>query len=924
MGYWEWNNAISGHFFKEEYAGRTVVLYFDRALIDAIGKENKLGGWTEYIAAIKAGPEGLSRLNYPLELMQQWQSISTQSGRQPYFMALLGLLVVAWTEREEGQNSYYGAFEDLLKEEGLKFSSEPYFLALDLVRGFALIEAWCREQGGSEGMCYDEKLHVWRYVGRIKYHALLRPEERRHLHYIWAEKGLNRNASPSPHLLILITLSHAKAEELIPGILSLARNPSTKIQLAVQELLSIDFQNWDGKYSDPSDRNNSRHSLPLEIHLCMNRKGQTGLRLYHPDVSGSVSVRWGDHLLKGEIGEEGWSEWLRSGSQQATFHPDPDQYSEPQRLSTANGIRVNYHGGTVIKLAPAESLGASGTDYVSTQLWDRDRRNLVLSQNDSWQEKVEGTIQEIPNDPLNQMDWQLWEVLPLPSSNGDSQQPVPISCRLKRGRKNHLGHYSLHALPCLSVKGLDEKPVITISTEVPYQNAMHLSRISTDSLERLYSISFAPDYQPSSAGDSWTIAVEGIKELTFTVAVRMPLRQYSTGQSWFFSAAGEQVAPDSDGISHAKVKVSAGTETPALDKFYLEHDGLVDAPPFGFEFPERLLEAGSKEGVVPYGRLFQVITDWASSLRGYDIDPIEVRQVRQRLAAMGYYFAIPEKRIAQLAPPALVRLPENLYRIRFLLTGIWTRPLLLQVRKWCELPENGIRMVWEEQQNPVLPPMAILETADLDNIMVLVADLAKRFPGYVQCTSNQIYSLELLRFLEMADHDPKQLDENGVIRVSQDEDEAFLNPETLSFSQDFRPRRYPAISMSRHYRMGYALYTWWEDAQNGRRCDGKTAVWKLLRLLEQPFLFRDSKKSDRIYLPLLPAPPLLERGLVHASGKAGMLLSCENKDGIPVNLIRYDGIRSCLRLEIPRILLGLPDTLNSHHCYQPLENFIDC
>lgn len=926
MAYWDWNNAIAGHFFKEEYAGRTVVLYLDRALIEKIGKENSLGGWAEYISAIQVGPEGLSRMNYPLELMQQWQSTSPRSAQQPYFMALLGLLVIAWTERNEGQYSYYGAFEDLLNAESLKFSSDPYFLALDLVRGFALVEEWCRELGGSQGMCYDEKLHAWKYVGRIKYHALLLPEERKHLHFIWAENGLNRNASPSPHHLILLTASHLRAEELIPGILQLARNQSTKIQLAVQELLSIDFQNWDGKFSDPSDPKASRHSLPLEIHLCMNRKGHTGLRLYHPDVSGSVSVRWGDHLLKGEIGEEGWSEWLQTGQQNEPFQPTPDQFAEPQQLSTSNGIKVNYQGGTIIKLAPAESQGAGGIDYISTQLWDRERRNLVLSLEEDWQDKVEGDIREIPNGPLNRMDWKLWEVPPNTNSNGDptSTRPTTVSCRLLRGRKNHLGHYSLHALPSLSIKGVSEKPVITIHSEVPYREAMRLDKQPTESGQRLYAVTFAPDYQPSAEGDSWTIAVEGIKELTFTVAVRMPLRQYPAEQAWLFSAKAEQVAQGSCGISHAQVTTQEGSESPAIDKFYLEHDGLVDAPPIGFDFPERLLESTSRGGLASYDRLFHVITAWADSIRGYDSDPIEVRQTRQRLAAMGYYFAIPEKRAAQLAPPALVRLPENLHRIRFLMTGIWTRPLLQQVRNWCEHPENGIRMVWEEQQNPILPPMSILETADLANVLNLSADLEKRFPGYVRCASDQIYALELLRFLATEANESPEPIEKGVIRMSHDEDETFLNPETLSFQNDFRPKRYPAISMSRHYRMGYGLYTWWDDAQTGYKCDGKTAVWKLLNELKEPFLFRDPQKSDRIYLPMLPAPPLLERGLVHASGKAGMVLYCHNKAGTPINLIRYDGIRSCLRLEVPRILLGLPDTLNSPGYYQPLENFIDC
>ena len=69
--------------------------------------------------------------------------------------------------------------------------------------------------------------------------------------------------------------------------------------------------------------------------------------------------------------------------------------------------------------------------------------------------------------------------------------------------------------------------------------------------------------------------------------------------------------------------------------------------------------------------------------------------------------------------------------------------------------------------------------------------------------------------------------------------------------------------------------------------------------------------------------PLEAKAILHASGMAAIKQTFQTKSGSQITLLQYDGIRSALRREIPRILLGLDLTPDPTRYFRPLNEKIE-
>ena len=59
MSYLEWNDRLAKYFFNEEMAGREVLLYSNRQIINIIGEG--IGDVTDFINTVKTGPRWETR-----------------------------------------------------------------------------------------------------------------------------------------------------------------------------------------------------------------------------------------------------------------------------------------------------------------------------------------------------------------------------------------------------------------------------------------------------------------------------------------------------------------------------------------------------------------------------------------------------------------------------------------------------------------------------------------------------------------------------------------------------------------------------------------------------------------------------------------------------------------------------------------------
>jgi hypothetical protein len=52
MSYIKWNKTLTDYFFNENNKNKEVILYADKTLIEALGSQNNLGNYDDFIKSI--------------------------------------------------------------------------------------------------------------------------------------------------------------------------------------------------------------------------------------------------------------------------------------------------------------------------------------------------------------------------------------------------------------------------------------------------------------------------------------------------------------------------------------------------------------------------------------------------------------------------------------------------------------------------------------------------------------------------------------------------------------------------------------------------------------------------------------------------------------------------------------------------------
>ena len=161
-GYVAWNDALAAHFFRPAAADQAVYLFVTEELVAELGRP--LGGGVEaFVAAVRAGPPGVTRAGHcqrALQIAANWR----RTGRKyPPYIAYLALFVLAGGhEGEFAPHAYYPRLWDLLGEPGT--GQPPSF-----DRMFELwddLEQWCvRDRNGELGAFQARIVGEWVHVG---------------------------------------------------------------------------------------------------------------------------------------------------------------------------------------------------------------------------------------------------------------------------------------------------------------------------------------------------------------------------------------------------------------------------------------------------------------------------------------------------------------------------------------------------------------------------------------------------------------------------------------------------------------------------------------------------------------------------------------------------------------------------------------
>lgn len=246
MSYLEWNNRLAKYFFKEEMAGREVLLYVDKKLINTIGEG--LGDVNDFLRFVIIGPPWSTRDSICQKALQAYENWRKRNIDYPPYIAFLALFVLAEdTEGEFHPHAYYPRLRMLLGEPGT--GAPPAFY--EMWELWMDLEKWSREDKNEELGRFTFRIRGgWVHVGLPLSQTILSHKERKTLQIIFNEAELDPTDIPAVDTIKRIMLRYGSQGHLLEKrtLKLLEANDSENMVLknALLEFVLDELAEWDG------------------------------------------------------------------------------------------------------------------------------------------------------------------------------------------------------------------------------------------------------------------------------------------------------------------------------------------------------------------------------------------------------------------------------------------------------------------------------------------------------------------------------------------------------------------------------------------------------------------------------------------------------------------------------------------------------
>ncbi|HEX8253528.1 MAG TPA: hypothetical protein VF846_10290 [Thermoanaerobaculia bacterium] len=235
-----WNDAIARHFFRPENAGRTVFLYVTHDVIAEIGQGEGVPG---FVASMRSGPPWKTRTGLCQMALQAMRGWRNKGLFYPPYIGYLALFVLALDVPGFHPNAYYARLRTLLGEEPVNGQYNSFEQMLEL---WDDLEQWANgDMAGTLGIVRTDFAGAWLHVGVPAAQAILRADEREHLHEIFAEEGLDPEYPPTDAELRATVLASGHGRLLNRTIKALEEGKGD-YSAVLLERIAAELEVWDG------------------------------------------------------------------------------------------------------------------------------------------------------------------------------------------------------------------------------------------------------------------------------------------------------------------------------------------------------------------------------------------------------------------------------------------------------------------------------------------------------------------------------------------------------------------------------------------------------------------------------------------------------------------------------------------------------
>lgn len=945
MGYLNWNTAIGNYFFNAANAYRRVTLYLDRRRIDAIGTQNGLGGWEAFLHAAGERVDAL----FPLFEGNLWHPLGVANGLRclwlerrgsingvsipslafPPVLVGLALLVLAWTEGDDAETrSYYHRvtrfFEDhfaLLLTQHSKLIS----YVRDLIDTLPELGKWLDNyHGRALGSLAEGRLSSHRWVGAIRYHALLDGEERDRLPQLWTEMGLQPKRSIAGKRLVEMAITQPSLGSQFPTLSRVIHRVNGEWRTAVEELLEDEYQAWDGNLAWFISPNGKASRIPRPRLLIQFEKRKPS----------RVLVDWAMEL--GILHCEGASYAISKIPDRAlgmlvdaiTGTPIiPDSFWMFENvLMLGEAAKVFRKKRDHFWMWQASDLGYHIAGYVEANSLLADTSFLLVATGKSKQ-KAEAWC-DIPHSfQAKQVEFLAENIVvikgshirldPFDPSDKEEESGDSLKLVLEGGKRIHGDVY---------VAELPPKILIPTFCTLDYaleahaldrgQNPLTLMRTGNHRFE-------VHPFTPMATGGYLLQLRDPIGDVVTETRMALqgcePLPHTPNAPALAFNADGtyEEITEAKISFLNNRFWGGAPMTRPNLDRFLMDDQSGTLPDVAGLELGY-LMAAAGREGNLKVATWQELIHDLANRLGTEAPTAQALRYLRNAMTSLGFFhYSYPNQELL-LSPLRLWMLPDDFHSLRAVLLGVIPAAVLDFIRIWSKRHNRGIRFHWIEQEPRFLPPLLRLDTYDHRHYLRMCEAVNAHFPNSIQLFTQGSLSESLLSWLDPLPAPPCKP----------------LNPEWTSFPYheaqwdvfhgNFRSGgwtlRFPALTRTPNRYDRQWHWRWWLHEGAGYDVHHFHAIPTLHQQHGKPFIAQHVARTDEVLLVgSYRQPELLERALVMATGLLPQTITASQvpeweKVFHPDAAVRvFAGIRPPLRVQLRRIFgqVTPPDSTSS-------------
>lgn len=247
MSYLEWNNRLAKYFFNEEMAGREVLLFVDRKLINTIGEG--LGDVDDFKRYVIIGPPWSTRESICQKALQAYEDWRKRDIDYPPYIAFLTLFVLAGdVEGEFYSTAYYPRLRMLLGETNGTGPPPSFYEMRELWED---LEKWRREDKNEELGRFTFRIRGgYVHVGLPLSQTLLSHKERKTLQIIFNQAELDPTDIPAVDTIKRVLLQYGRQGHLLEKrtlrLLEANDNEGRALKDALLEFVLDELAEWDG------------------------------------------------------------------------------------------------------------------------------------------------------------------------------------------------------------------------------------------------------------------------------------------------------------------------------------------------------------------------------------------------------------------------------------------------------------------------------------------------------------------------------------------------------------------------------------------------------------------------------------------------------------------------------------------------------